>query len=119
MLEFVLSVATKPNVGVLNATPGACGALIVFTITGCVQCSPQSVDLTKLIASSPCWLNASNATYTVPLGATAMSAPWSCDAASGPPVEITCGDDHVAPPSVERLNTTGELPRAPWKSVFA
>src|SRR5919204_139667 len=58
-------------------------------------------------------------TFVVPFGATAMSAPSLCDAPPGPPVEIVRGDDHVTPPSVERLKTVGELPRAPWKSVSA
>ena len=53
MFEFVVSVARNANVGVRMATPGACGALIVFRASGCVQWRPQSVDLTKLIVSSP------------------------------------------------------------------
>ena len=51
--------------------------------------------------------------------ATAMSAPWLCEAPDRPPDEIVRGDDHVTPPSVERLKTTGEPPRAPWKFVSA
>ena len=35
---------------------------VVLTTTGCDQCEPQSVDLTKLIVSTPCELNASKAT---------------------------------------------------------
>ena len=36
-----------------------------------------------------------------------------------PPVEITCGGVQVTPPSLERLNVTGELPCCPWKFVSA
>ena len=48
-----------------------------------------------------------------------MSAPWFLGVPDAPPVEMTFGFENVAPPSVDELNMIGELPEAPWKSVWA
>ena len=47
-----------------------------------------------------------------------MSTPWLFGVPAGLPVEIVCGCENEAPPSVEVLNTIGEAPEA-WKFVCA
>src|SRR3970040_1798475 len=55
----------------------------------------------------------------VPSDATAMCAPWLFGVPPGPPVETVLCGEKLAPPSVERANLIGELPKAPWKLVHA
>src|SRR6185503_17898620 len=55
----------------------------------------------------------------VPFDATAISTPWLCGVPDEPPVLIVFVGEKVAPPSVDRLNLIGELPKFAWKSVYA
>jgi hypothetical protein len=50
---LVLSTATNAKVGVLNATPGACGSLTAPTTVGWLHFRPQFVDFTMLIDVTP------------------------------------------------------------------
>ena len=100
-------------------TPGAWTAVIAPTTTGWLQCLPQSVDLTALIDDAPVLRsNALYATWIVPSGATAMSAPWLFGDPPGPPVEIVRGCENVSPPSLEVLKAIGAPPLSPWKFVW-